>query len=70
MTAYLKTTLKKRETTILYVGNLNELSYIKTLYKSNTNLNICENHYNCDRIYVGKNVILFRNFVKLNIWKN
>ena len=41
------------------VVNLNELNSpnIRTLYKSNTNLNICENHYNCDRICAGKNLI-------------
>ena len=49
------------------VVNSNELNCpnIRTLYKSNTNLNTCEIHYNCARICAGKNAILFRNFVKL-----
>ena len=40
----------------IYVFNVNVLN-IRSLYKSNTNLNICENHYNCDRVCAEKNEI-------------
>lgn len=69
------TEILKQEIRICVI-NLDDLNCpnVRTLYQTNTNINICRNHYNSSHICAGKNVILFRNFVnsilKKHITKN
>ena len=56
----------KRKKIQIYIINLDysDCPDVETLYKSNINIKICENHDNLNHVCAEKNIILLRNFVK------